>query len=88
MNELNGDMVEVNGIEVPNDILLADGLEGGLIGYTTPMNSPALAVYSYNKCVTALMEANDWDHEDATEWMDYNVTSSYVGLGTPIFVYD
>lgn len=80
--------VVVNDIEVPSETLLADGLERGLIGYVTPMNSPPLAIYNYNDCVVALMEDNSWGYDDAIEWMEFNVVSAYVGAGTPLFMFD
>lgn len=46
------------------------------------------AVYSSTKCISALMEANDWDEETAMEWFVFNVSGAWVGEGTPTFVDD
>lgn len=70
------------------DIMLADGLERALIGFTR--DSPASrirAIYNYDRCVTALLKNNpEWDHDDAIEWLEYNVIGAYVGDTTPLFV--
>ena len=64
--------------------ILADGLDSAIIGHT--MGSEIVAVYNYEKCIEILMQDNEWTHEEAAEWMDFNVVSSYVGNRTPIFI--
>ena len=32
------------------------------------------------------MRDNDWDYEDAMDWMQFNVIGAYMGEGTPIFM--
>ena len=48
-------------------------------------------VYSYNKMIEYLEEINeDWDSQDAVEWIDYNVVNviPYAGDYPPIICYD
>jgi len=64
--------------------LLADGFEEALIGLGTQFNKE-VAVYDYEKCIAILMRSG-MDHEEASEYMDFNVTGAYVGEHTPVFV--
>ena len=34
------------------------------------------------------MEKEGWTHEEAVEWMDFNVVGAWVGETTPIFVHE
>ena len=45
-----------------------------------------VAVYDYDMCVHVLMERDGMTCEEAIEFMDFNVTGSYVGEKTPIFI--
>lgn len=69
---------------VDEEALLADGFEDALIGHTQGPN--LVAVYDYDMCVHVLMERDNMTCEEAVEYMDYNVTGSYVGEKTPIFI--
>jgi hypothetical protein len=65
--------------------LYADGFEDALIGLGW-QHTKLLAVYDYKKCVEILMTREEMTHEEAIEWMEYNVVGSYAGEYTPIFV--
>ena len=69
-------------------IVKADGFEDANIGVGGRINMPEVLIYSYNKCVKILMKREGWTHEEAIEWMDYNVVGSWVGETTPIFVHE
>ena len=72
----------------------------GEVGYfINPNYAPAIlgistdnhVVYSYNKMIEYLVEINeDWDSQDAAEWIDYNVVNviPYAGDYPPIICYD
>jgi len=66
--------------------LVADGLDEAIVGYGAQYGSEPVIIYDYNACLTVLMRDNKWDHDEAIEWMEYNVVTSYVGQGTPIFM--
>jgi len=68
------------------DALTADGLDDAIIGYGSQKGSDPVVIYDYETCVEIFMKDNDWDYTDAVEWMEYNVVSSYLGPGTPIFM--
>ncbi len=44
------------------------------------------AVYDADKLLAAFMRMNDWGRDTAQEWIDFNVTSAYVGPGTPVYM--
>ena len=69
-------------------LVKADGLEDAIIGVGSRMNMPDVLIYSYNKCVKIFMEKEGWTHEEAIEWMDFNVVGAWVGETTPIFVHE
>jgi len=69
-------------------LVKANGLEDAIIGVGSRMNMPDVLIYSYNKCVKIFMEKEGWTHEEAVEWMDFNVVGAWVGETTPIFVHE
>lgn len=65
-----------------------DGFNDAIVGVGEQKgNEEPFLIYDYEKCVQILMEKNDWEREDAEEWMDYNVTDLYIGKDTPAFLY-
>ena len=65
--------------------LYADGFEDALIGLGW-QHTKLIAIYDYDKCVEILILREDMTHEEAIEWMEYNVVGSYLGEYTPIFM--
>lgn len=82
-------------INIPDGVLLLEPRETfdkALIGFTqSPQDhwpretNTLVAIYSSEKCIEALMEAEGWEYEDAVEWFDYNTSGAWVGEGTPTF---
>jgi hypothetical protein len=68
------------------EALFADGFEGALIGIGQQFNAD-VAVYDWDKCVEILMTRDGMTHEEALEHMDFNVTGSWVGKHTPVFLH-
>lgn len=68
-------------------LLQADGFEDALIGVGRKKGSEDSLVYDYEKCVDILIQKEKMSHEEAIEWMEYNVVDAYVGPTTPIFVH-
>ena len=69
-------------------MLKADGFDDAVIGLAelwVGNARPNLIAYDYDKCVEIL--AKDMTHEEAVEYMDFNVTGAYMGEGTPIFIH-
>ncbi len=66
------------------DILLADGFEDAFIGVVESFGAAPKACYDYDVCIDVLMK--DMDEGEAIEFMEFNVTSAYVGEFTPAFI--
>jgi hypothetical protein len=63
----------------------ANGFEDALIGVGYQFNTQ-LAVYDWDKCVSILTQRDHMSHEEACEFMDFNVTGAWVGKNTPVFI--
>lgn len=67
----------------PEDtFLVADGFDEAVIGFESRSGR---LIYSSKKCLEILVE-DGMSYEDALEHFEYNVTGSYVGEKTPIFM--
>jgi len=66
-------------------MLRADGFNAAIIG-TTWYGSEELYIYSAEACIQILIDGGMTD-EEAVEYFEFNVSGSYVGEQTPIFMY-
>jgi len=73
-------------MRVPDGILLADGLEGALIGLGRRCSQPDVAVYSIPKAIAVLVRRDGMSEEDAREYLEFNSIGAWVGAATPIWV--
>lgn len=71
--------------EANSEALLADGFSDAYLGYVCNHHHKQVAVYDYLKCVEILME-DGMTEEEATEYLEYNTLSAYVGENGPLFV--
>jgi len=74
-------------MEIYDGCLMADGFEEALIGFGTRFNTP-VTIYNLSKCIDILVERDGMSHDEAQEYMDFNVLGAYVGEETPIFLGD
>jgi formylmethanofuran dehydrogenase subunit E len=65
------------------ECLTADGFDKALVGCTYGAN--VVAVYDINKMIEILVDEG-MEHEDAVEFLDFNVVGAYVGEKTPLYV--
>jgi hypothetical protein len=65
------------------EYLIADGFNDAIIGVYDDK-----VVYSTKKCIDILIKDHRLDEEEAFEYFGFNVSGSYVGEKTPIFVDD
>ena len=72
-------------IEANPDALFADEFDGALVGYARRSGQPTLAVYDYELAVEILKEHDSMTHEDAVEWMEFNVVGAWMGEHTPLW---
>ena len=83
MNKRITSYIEEHGYE-DQDILLADGFENAFVGVVESHGAAPKACYNYDACIDILMK--DMDEGEALEFMEFNVTSAYVGEYTPAFI--
>lgn len=87
MNEMRDVMKEEN-----PEALFADGFDEAIIGICRKAGSEPVVTYSYDKCIQTLMNQKSgssgscMSHEEAIEWMEFNVVSAYMGIHTPVFI--
>jgi hypothetical protein len=67
-----------------NECLLADGFNDAIIGISQCENPKA--VYSIKKCIDKLIERDGMSKDEAIEFFSFNVSGSYMGEKTPIFI--
>ena len=80
-------------------MLLADGFEKAFIGVGSQFSNLPVAIYDYSQCIRILVDQFQEDesevvnedegrdlYTEAVEYMDFNVTGSWVGERTPIFM--
>jgi len=67
--------------------LFADGFDDAIIGVARRCSQPTLVAYSYSKAVAILCEQG-LSHEEATEYMEFNVVGAWVGENTPVWIVD
>ena len=72
--------------ETSPETLLADGFDEALIGIVRQFTK-TLALYDYNQCVEILIRRDEMTHEEAIEFMEFNVLGAWVGEHTPVFNY-
>lgn len=68
------------------DLLKANGFDEAIIG-TCEVQGEKVFAYDYDKCVGVLQRDDNMTRTEAIEYMDFNVTGSYMGVKTPVFVH-
>lgn len=73
-------------------ILVYNGYEGALVGYSMRFGREPIALYDYDKCIEILMTPGEGSfeeglsHEDAMEWFIFNTIGTWAGEKTPAFM--
>jgi hypothetical protein len=68
-----------------------DGLDEALVGECQTWDGGSRVerlVYSGEAILDILMERDGMSEEDAWEWVDFNIEQAWVGLSTPIIVWE
>jgi|APGre2960657444_1045066.scaffolds.fasta_scaffold290200_1 hypothetical protein len=68
------------------NLLLMDGFDEAIIGYTTRMNQPDCAVYDYDTMVNVCMWRDGMTDEEAIEYIEFNCQGAWMGEETPYIV--
>lgn len=74
-------LVELLGDE---EVLLADGFEGALIGIVRQFGKP-MAVYDRTQCIECLIDQGV-EPDEAEEYFQFNVEGAWVGDQAPCFL--
>ena len=69
-----------------DDSLLADGYNDAIIGVAGGFDTGRV-VYSVQKMIEIAAKELSVDHDEASEWLEYNTFQAYVGEYTPIYLY-
>lgn len=72
------------GKEQDEEIKYLTGFNRAIVGISTDHR----VIYSMPKMIAQIMEDDDCDEADATEWIEYNTlrTLPYMGKGAPIII--
>ena len=69
-------------------MLKADGFDEAIIGMSSDIaTSGERLIYDANKCIDILIRDHDMSEMEAIEYFEFNVSGSYVGDTTPIWLY-
>ena len=80
--------------ELPDELVVlgkegeeADSFRPCMMGIIYGADVSDRVVYDSDMVIDTLMKNNDWDHEEAREWFDFNILGAYVGEGSPVYMY-
>jgi len=71
--------------EIDPDVVLFEDLDAALLGLCSTFNQEPVACYDRDKCVEIFM-GKGMTHDEAVEWMEFNVLGLYCGARTPVFL--
>ena len=74
--------------EVDEEMILYDGLDNAVIGYSSRCGEEPVAIYDYEKMVECFVDENDWSREEAVEWISFNIENAWIGPRTPHILYE
>ena len=63
-----------------------DGFDNAIIGVGERNNTDSMIVYDYDKMINVLVTRDSMTHEEAEEYLDFNVIGAWIGDTTPIIV--
>ena len=72
--------------EREENVILMDGFDEALIGFSQRINEPLLAIYSWEKMIDVCTDRDGMTYEEASEYIDYNCIGAWIGDQTPIIV--
>ena len=92
MNQRKGEIMDGKSVfqrmyenKETSDALLADGFDEALLGFGKQFTYD-VAVYDYDRCIEILKSRDGMSGEEAIDHFEFNVTGSWVGPNTPIFM--
>jgi hypothetical protein len=71
--------------EANPNALIADGLDGAIIGMVFRCAMQPVVLYDYDKCIEIFAQSG-MGYEEYIEYMEFNVVGAYVGENGPVFL--
>ena len=68
-------------------MLKVDGFDEAIIGTASRCGSPDILAYNVDKIIEIIVRKDGMAIDDAWEYFEYNILSSYMGETTPIFIF-
>lgn len=68
-------------------LVLFDGFDDCILGLSQQFNNEPAVVYDAVKVVATLEARDGMDYDEAWEYFDHNIASSFVDASNPIFVF-
>lgn len=68
------------------ELMLADGYDAAIIAVGNQYTKDDVVIYDKEKVIQICMEQNEWDREEAEEWLEFNTFTAWMGDRTPMFV--
>ena len=78
------DIIDLYSDDEP-DILFADGYDEAIAGVVWD-GERTRVVYTTEKILAILMERDAMSYDEASEYFDFNVAGSYMGVYTPLYL--
>lgn len=72
--------------ELNEDVLSCDGFDDCIMGISVGQHNKAVLVYDRDRIIKKLMFRDDMTHSEAIEFFEYNISGSYLGESTPLYV--
>ena len=69
-----------------DELVTLTGLDSALIGIGTQCGQVAIAIYSRELIIDAIVERDGMTREEAVEFVEYNIDQTYLGERTPIIM--
>lgn len=88
MSSINYEVILEQISEENPEAVVLDGLDEAIIGICRRFGQSPLLAYSREKCIEVFMKRDGMNHEQAEEWMGFNVEGLWAGDGTPVFIDD
>lgn len=70
------------------EALQIDGHDNSIVGIHRRPNEAPLLVYSETRIITNLMVRDGMTRDEARKFFDFNISSAWLGPGTPIILED
>lgn len=81
--ELRNQLLEITGGHL---LQFYDGYDDAIIGVGFQYSGPPVVVYDRTKVLAICMKINDWDEDEAWEYLAHNTFYAWIGPQTPIFL--